>query len=90
MRLGMEPGLFIHLLVALALHCFAQALSSCGEMGLLFIAAHRLLVAASLVRSTGSSARASAVTAHGLQQLQRTGFSGYSARASAVTAHGLQ
>ena len=85
----MEPGLFIYLLVALALHCFAQALSSCGEMGLLFIAAHRLLVAASLVRSTGSSARASAVTAHGLQQLQRTGFSGYSARASAVTAPGL-
>ena len=55
MRLGMESGLFIYLLVALALCCFAQAFSSCGEMGLLFTAAHRLLVVvAALVRSTGS------------------------------------
>ena len=43
--------LFIYLfLAALGLHCCTQAFSSCGELGLLFIALHRLLiVVASLV-----------------------------------------
>ena len=66
-RLGMESSLFIYLLVALGLHCFAWAFSSCCEMGLLFIVMHRLLVVmASLVRSTGS---------------RHTGFSSYNTRA---------
>ena len=63
MRLGVESSLFTDLLVALALCCSARAFSSCGEMGLLLIAACRhLTVVASLVRSTGSG---------------HTGFSGY-------------
>ena len=43
--------LFIYLfLAALGLHCWARAFSSCGERGLLFLAARRLLTAvASLV-----------------------------------------
>ena len=66
-RLGIESSLFIYLLVALGLHCFAWAFSSCGEMGLLFIVVHRLLdVMASLVWSTGS---------------RHTGFSSYNTRA---------
>ena len=42
---------FIYLfLAALGLCCYAQAFSSCGEQGLLFVAVHRLLiVVASLV-----------------------------------------
>ena len=69
----MESGLFIYLLVALALCCFAQAFSSCGEMGLLFTAAHRLLVVvAALVRSTGS--RHTGYTAHGLSCLTACGI----------------
>ena len=41
-------------LAALGLHCCAQAFSSCGERGLLFVAVHRLLiVAASLVAEHG-------------------------------------
>lgn len=36
------------------LHCFEQDLSSCTERGLLFVAVHRLLVAAaSLLQSPG-------------------------------------
>ena len=42
--------LFILFLAALGLRCCAQAFSSCGERGLLFVAVHRLLIAvASLV-----------------------------------------
>ena len=46
---------FIYLfLAALGLHCCAQAFSSCGERGLLFVAVHRLLIAvASLVAEHG-------------------------------------
>ena len=41
-------------LAALGLHCCAQAFSSCGEQGLLFVEVHRLLVAvASLVAEHG-------------------------------------
>ena len=37
-------------MAALGLHCCAQAFSSCGERGLLFIAVHGLLISvASLV-----------------------------------------
>ena len=47
---------FIYLfLAALGLCCCAQAFSSCGKRGLLFVAVHRLLiVVASLLRSMGS------------------------------------
>ena len=47
--------LFIYLfLAALGLHCCAQAFSSCGEQGLLFIAVHGLLIAvAALVADHG-------------------------------------
>ena len=42
---------FIYLLLAaLGLRCCAQAFSSCGEPGLLFVVVHRLL----LLRSMGS------------------------------------
>ena len=46
---------FIYLfLAALGLHCCAQAFSSCGEQGLLFVAVRRLLIAvASLVVEHG-------------------------------------
>ena len=41
-------------LAALGLHCCAQAFSSCGEWGLLFIAVHGFLIAvASLVAEHG-------------------------------------
>ena len=47
--------LFIYLfLAALGLHCCAQAFSSCGERGLLFVAVRGLLIAvASLVPEHG-------------------------------------
>ena len=50
--------LFIYLiylfLAALGLRCCAQAFSSCGEQGLLFVAVHGLLIAvASLVARHG-------------------------------------
>ena len=47
--------LFIYLfLAALGLHCRAQAFSSCGEPGLLFVAVRGLLIAvASLVAEHG-------------------------------------
>ena len=46
---------FIYLfLAALVLHCCAQAFSSCGEQGLLFVAVRGLLIAvASLVAEHG-------------------------------------
>ena len=46
---------FIYLLLAaLGLRCCAQAFSSCGEPGLLFVVVHRLLiVVASLVAEHG-------------------------------------
>ena len=52
----------------LGLHCCAQAFSSCGERGLLFVAVHGLLTAvASLVVEHGLwSARASVDAACGL------------------------
>ena len=34
-------------MAALGLRCYAQAFSSCGEQGLLFIAVRRLLIAVS-------------------------------------------
>ena len=41
---------FFFFLAELGLRCFAQAFSSCGERGLLFVAVHGLLIAvASLV-----------------------------------------
>ena len=60
--------IFLNLfLAALGLHCCVQAFSSCGERGLLFIAAHRLLVAvASRCRARALGAWASVVVAHGL------------------------
>ena len=46
--------LFIYLLAALGLHCCAQAFSSCGEQGLLFVAVCGLLtVVVSLVAEHG-------------------------------------
>ena len=47
---------FIYLfLAALGLRCCAQAFSSCGEQGLLFVVVHRLLImVASLVAEHGS------------------------------------
>ena len=49
-------------------HCLAQAFSSCGEWGLLFIAVHGILMAvASLVVEHG-------LKANGLQQLWPTGL----------------
>ena len=42
--------IYYFFLAALGLHCWAQAFSSCGELGLLFVAVRRLLNAvASLV-----------------------------------------
>ena len=58
----LPPGgdyLFIYLFVclflaALGLHCCAWAFSSCGELGLLFVVVHGLLIAvASLVVEHG-------------------------------------
>ena len=47
-------NLFILFLAALGLCYCAQAFSSCGKWGLLFVAAHRLLIAvASLVAEHG-------------------------------------
>ena len=41
-------------MAVLGLHCCAQAFSSCGERGLLFVAVHGLLIAvASLVAEHG-------------------------------------
>ena len=41
-------------MAALGLHCWAQAFSSCGKQGLLFVAVHGLLiVVASLVAEHG-------------------------------------
>ena len=39
--------LFIYLLAALGLCCCAQAFSSCGERGLLFVAVRELFIAVS-------------------------------------------
>ena len=45
---------FIYLLAVLGLHCCARVFSHCGELGLLFIALHGLLiVVASLVVERG-------------------------------------
>ena len=46
--------LCVFVLAALGLHCCAQAFSSSGEQGLLFVAVHGLLIAvASLVAEHG-------------------------------------
>ena len=65
--------LFIYLLTyllsaVLGLRCCAQAFSSCGERGLLFVAVRRLLIAvASLCcRAQAPGMRAAVVVAHGL------------------------
>ena len=60
--------LFIYIfLTALGLRCCMWAFSSCGELGLLFVAVYRLLiVVASLVAEHG-------LQAHGLQQLWYVG-----------------
>ena len=71
------PFTFIYLFMAVfGLHCCAQAFSSCGERGLLFVAVRRLLiVVASLVTQHG-------LQVCGLQQLWHVG--------SGVVARGLQ
>ena len=62
-------------LAALGLRCCLRAFSSCSEQGLLFVVVRRLLTAvASLVAEHG-------LQAHGLQQLQHTGFSSCGLRA---------
>ena len=56
--------LFIYFLAALGLHCRAQAFSSCGERGLLFVAVRGLLiVVASRCGARALGARASVVVA---------------------------
>ena len=46
--------LFINFVAGLGLHCCARVSSSCGEWGLLFVAARRLLIAVvSLVAECG-------------------------------------
>ena len=58
--------LFILFVAALGLHCCVQALSRCGERGILFVAVHRLLTAvASLVAEHGLQVHG--LQAHGLQ-----------------------
>ena len=45
---------FIYLfLAALGLHCCTQAFSSCGELGLLFVVVHGLLIAVAFVAEHG-------------------------------------
>ena len=67
---------FIYLfLVVLGLRCWAQAFSSCGKWGLLFIAVRRLLIAV-----------ASLVAEHGLEAC---GLSSCGTWASVVVACGL-
>ena len=60
--------LFIYLfLAALSLRCCAQAFSSCGERGLLFMVVHGLLIAvASHCGARALGAQASVVVARGL------------------------
>ena len=54
-------------MAALGLCCCARAFSSCGEQGLLFVEAHRLLIAvASHCGARALGARASVVVACGL------------------------
>ena len=60
----------------LGLHCCAQAFSSCGQRGLLFIAVRSLLIA------VASPVAGHRLQACGLQQLWHAG--------SVVVAHGLQ
>ena len=61
-------SLFIYLLAVLGLRCCTRAFSSCGERGLLFVAACGLLIAvASLCFGAQAlGARASVVVARGL------------------------
>ena len=59
----------------LGLCCCAQAFSSSGEWGLLFVAVRGLLIAvASLVAARALGARASVVVAHGLSCSQACGI----------------
>ena len=61
--------LFIYLfLAALGLCCCAQAFSSCGEWGLLFVAVCRLLIAVAFLcfGARAPGVRASVVVARGL------------------------
>ena len=60
--------LFIYLFLAELGLCFcAQAFSSCGEQGLLFVVVHRLLIeVASLCRAPALGVQASVVVARGL------------------------
>ena len=56
-------------MAALGLCCCAQAFSSCGERGLLFVAVRRLLIAVASLRHVGFSScgmQASVVVAHEL------------------------
>ena len=79
---------FIYLFLAvLGLRCCARAFSSCGERGLLFVAARGLLIrVASLVVEHG-------LQACGLQQLWHVGSvvtaQGLQSTGSVVVAHGL-
>ena len=62
-------------MAALGLHCRAQAFSSCGAWGLLFLAAHRLLIAvASLVVTCKLRSTGSVVVVHGLSCLSACGI----------------
>ena len=60
--------LFYLFLAALGLHCCAQAFSSCGEQGLLFVAVQGLLIAVASLRcgAWALGTRASVVVAHRL------------------------
>ena len=49
----LKINLFYLFLAALGLHCCAQAFSSCGERGLLFVVVQGLLAVASLVEEHG-------------------------------------
>ena len=53
-------------LAALGLRCCAQAFSSCGERGLLFVVVHGLLIAVASRGAQALGARASVVVARGL------------------------
>ena len=76
-------NLFILVLAALGLHCCTRAFSSCGELGLLFIAMRALLiVVASLVAKHRLQAR-------GLQQVQRMGSVVVAQGLSCSTARGI-
>ena len=68
------PHLFFFL-AALGLRCYAWAFSSCGKWGLLFVVAHRLIIAVAslLLQSMGS--RHVDFSSCSTQALEHVGFS---------------